>query len=522
MLPKRSPIAIALGLGVMLVPPTAHADPQSGGTARVALRADMLGTEPGVKRDAITDNVLHHVMEALVAYDGEISPQPMLAESWEISDEGTTYTFNLRDGLTFHNGEPLTSAEVKWSWERWLDPETGFACTNWYDGSDGFAIESIKTPDEDTVVFNLNKPNALFLDQMANLQCLTAIVHPDSVDENGNWQRPVGTGPFVLSDWDKGKSIRLERFEDYQTADGARSGYAGSRKAWLNAVEFVIVPETTTALAGLQSGDLDLVYQLQPTDKAEIGDASRVQIHQGPSLEWNVLLIQTEDPVMSDRAMRRAIAHAIDFPLLADSASGSIVGYNPSTVPESSAYHGPAHDIGYERDLDKVAELLAAAGYDGETLTIQTNRRYNNMYQNAVIAQAMLREAGIETELDVLEWPAHLDNYFEGEFQLSAFGYSARTDPVLNYRAVLGDKSENSALQWENEKAVALINKAARIGQFEARQNIFDQVHRMMIKEVPTLNLYNHFSIDATSTRLKGYDVWPAGKPRLWGVWIEE
>ena len=142
------------------------------------------------------------------------------------------------------------------------------------------------------------------------------------------------------------------------------------------------------------------------------------------------------------------------------------------------------------------------------------------MYQNAVIIQAMLAEAGINSELDVLEWAAHLDNYFNGQFQLSAFGYSARTDPALNYRSVLGE--DHPAFQWYNTDAIAMVNEAAVIGDPERRQALFDEVHRMMIEEVPTLNLYNAFNIDVTSNRLQGYQTWPAAKPYLWNVWIEE
>lgn len=497
-----------------------YAEPVEGGTAKVAIRADILGTEPGVKRDAITDNVLHHLMEGLVAYDGEIAVQPLLAESWDISEDGKTYTFKLRDDVTFHNGTPLTSAEVKWSWDRWLDPETGFACTEWYDGSEGFKIESIETPNAETVVFNLNQANALFLGQIANFQCLTAIVHPDSLNDDGSWNAPIGTGPFSLGEWDQGVSIMLEKFDNYVPSTGVGSGYAGARIAWIDTVEFLIVPETATALAGLRTGDLDLVYQIQPNDKAEIESDPNVEIHEGPSLEWNVLLIQTKDPVMSNPIMRQAIALAIDFPTLASAASSGIAEYNPATIPEGSSNHGDVQAQGYIRDLVKVEALLAEAGYAGETLKIQTNRRYGNMYQNAVIAQAMLAEAGISTKLDVLEWPAHLDNYFKGNFQLSAFGYSARTDSVLNYRAMLGDKSTNPNYQWDNKEAIALVNEASQTDDPAKRQPLLDQVHQLMLEDIPTFNLYNAFTIDATNTRLQGYDVWPAGKPRLWGVWL--
>ncbi|MCR9194491.1 MAG: ABC transporter substrate-binding protein [Hyphomonas sp.] len=483
------------------------------------MKSDILGTQPGVDRDGITDTLLHHIMEGLVSYDADVNVQPLLAESWEISEDGTTYTFTLRDDVMFHNGEPMTSAEVVWSWDRWLDLETGWACTDWYDGTEDLEILSVTAPDESTVVFELNVANSLFLAQIANIQCLTAIVHPDSVDAEGNWVEPIGTGPYMLSEWNQGVSVTIERFDDYTPASGPASAYAGERIAYLDAVEFIVVPETATALAGLQSGDLDLVDQIQPNDRNEL-NPDLVTIHEAPSLEWNVLLMRVDNELMSDINMRRAVALAIDFAVLAQTASSGIVGYNPSTIPEGSVYHTAVQAEGYERDLEEVARLLEAAGYDGTPLQIQTNRRFNNMYQNAVIIQAMLAEAGINSELDVLEWAAHLDNYFNGQFQLSAFGYSARTDPALNYRSVLGE--DHPAFQWYNTDAIAMVNEAAVIGDPERRQALFDEVHRMMIEEVPTLNLYNAFTIDVTSNRLQGYQVWPAAKPYLWNVWIEE
>ncbi len=498
----------------------ALADPQMGGTANVAIRSDILGTEPGVRRDAITDNVLHHIMESLVSYGEDIAVQPMLAKSWEISEDGTQWTFALREGVTFHNGAPMTADEVVWSWNHWLDPATEFACLDWYDGSEGFEITAVEAVDDLTVRFTANRPNPLFLSQIANFQCLPAIVHPDSAPGD-EWDTPIGTGPFVVDAWNEGESIKLSRFDGYAALESEVSGYAGNKTTYLDGVVFQIVPETSTALAGLQTGDLDLVYQLEPTDRAELEGASEVAIHEGPSLEWNVLLLQTEDPVLT-LPMRRAIAHAIDFPALAQAVSSGISEYNPSTIPVSSTYHDDAQKIGYDRDLAMVTELLEEAGYDGTPIVIQTNRRYNNMYRNAVLAQAMLQEAGINAELEVLEWPAHLDNYFNGKFQLSAFGYSARTEPVLNYQAMLGSKVSSAAYQWDTEDGQALLEQAAATTDPAELQSLLDRIHEAMIEEVPTLNLYNAFSIDATSERLKGYAVWPAGKPRLWGTWIEE
>ncbi|MCX7561902.1 ABC transporter substrate-binding protein [Sulfitobacter sp. F26204] len=514
-------LLIALLIGLAAAPINAD-PPRMGGTAKVVLGSDILGTQPGVARDAGTDTVLHHIFESLVAYDDNLDVQPLLAERWDISDDGKAYTFTLRDGVTFHNGAPVTSAEVRWSWDRWLDPNTGWECTYWYDGTEGLKIESIDTPDPSTVVFHLNKSSGLFLAQMANFQCLTAIVHPDSVDADGQWVKPIGTGPFQLGEWNKGLSITLEKYPDYVPAAGEKSGFAGARIAYLDGVEFVIVPEVATAIAGLRSGDVHVVTDLNPTNEAELKASSNVEVMNGPGLEWMTLLLNIHDPVMQDKNMRLAIAHAIDFEGLARAVTHGKLGYNPTSYSSRSIYYGDVQATGYTRDLDKVTSYLVAANYDGDPLKIQTSRRYDVFYQNAVIIQSMLREAGIPSELEVLEWPAHLDNYFNGKFQLSSFGYSARTDPVMNYWSVVGPFEESPAYQWHDKEVYGMLGDAAIKVDQAKRQQLFDAIHTKMIEEAPTLNLYESINSAGVNTALKGYETWPAAKPRLWGVWLEK
>ena len=517
---RHALIATALMSG--LAAPGWAEEPRTGGTARVSMGSDILGTQPGVARDSGTDTVLHHIMESLVAYDDNLAVQPVLAESWEISDDGTTYTFDLRDGVSFHNGEPMTSAEVKWSWERWLDPEIGWGCNYWYDGSEALKIESIETPDPDTVVFKLNMASGLFLGQMSNFQCLPAIVHPDSVNADGEWADPIGTGPYMLAEWNKGVSIALDRFEGYTPPQGETSGYAGPREAYLDRIEFIVVPETATALASLRTGELQLTPSIGPNDEAELQSAETVTVLNEPGLEWNTLLINLRDPVMSDINMRRAIAHAIDFEGVARAVTRGAVGYNPASYSTQSTFHTDVQKQGYTRDLDKVAELLETAGYNGEPIRIQTSRRYGTMYQQAVIIQSMLSEAGIKAELDVMEWPAHLEHYLQGTFQLSSFGYSARTDPVLNYWAVIGPWEESPSYQWDNPEIYDMTFTAAASSDPEERQAVFDTIHKTMIEEVPTLNLYDTAETVAVHDSLKGFSLWAGGKARLWGTWLAE
>jgi peptide/nickel transport system substrate-binding protein len=515
-------LALALpGAAACARGPAAGASAKRGGEIRVVLNADIRGTTPGVDRDSNTDDVMNHIVEGLVAYREDMSVGPLLAERSEVSPDARVYTFPLRSGLRFHNGAPVTAAEAKWSWTRLLDPQTGWPCREWYDGSRGPKIESIGTPDDRTIVFTLSAPSSVFLHRMANFQCLAAILHPDSV-KNGAWDRPVGTGPFKLGQWRRGEFVLLERFDAYTPREGPRDGFTGAKVALADAVRFMVVPDGAAARAALYSGQVDLLYLLLPSDLAELKQAPRVTIHQAENFAWSALLMQTLDPLLRDVRVRRAIAHAIDLQRFAEAASLGVVRPNPSAVPRASPYYGAAFARGHDYDLARAAELLRAAGYDGRLVKIQTNKRFQAHFDVAVLIQAMLRKAGLNVELEVLEWTAQLNRYLEGKFQLMSFAYSARADPVLGYETFLGLKKRNAWIQWENAEAQGLIERASIVSDAVERRSLFEKVHELMLQDVPILNLYNSVVINATGPRIEGYRAWASGKPRLWGVRVLE
>jgi peptide/nickel transport system substrate-binding protein len=496
-------------------------EPRQGGTIIVALNADIRSTDPGIDRDANTDTVMHHITETLVAYRNDLSIGPALAESWTISDDGRIYTFTLREGATFHNGAPVTSAEVKWSWERRFDPALAWPCVPYFDGSAGLEVAAVETPDPRTVVFRLAEPNALFLAQLANIQCNIAVIHPDSLNSDGSWDRPVGTGPFMLKEWRKGQFILLERFDDYVPLDEPKSGYAGARIAYADQVRFLIVPDTSVAEAAVYAGEVDLLPGLSAQRMAE-AEKNGATIETVSGLAWTAVLVQTEDPLLSDVRLRRAIAHALDIGQIAAVRTNSLVEANPSAVPQNSAFFGESFLAWPEYDPAKAQALLAEAGYTGEPIRIQTNTRYEGMYQNAIIMQAMLASVGINAQLEVLDWATQLDNYLTGKFQIQSFGYSARLDPSLLYGILIGDKSEDPSVQWEDPKALDLLAQSTQTTDTAERKRIFEALHARMAEQIPIYGLYYEPVIDATGPKLKSYEAWPGDKARLWGVWKAE
>ena len=484
----------------------------------IALQSDLRGTNPGVNRDVFTDDVLMHVVESLVAYGDDLSVVPLLAERIERSDDGKRYLFHLRNDVIFHNGAPMTSAEVVWSWERMLAPETNWLCRIWFDGTQGLIIESVKAIDRYTVEFVTNRPDFAFLDRLANLQCSAAILHPDSLDDDGAWAEPVGTGPFSLNKWERGEYVLLKRHDAFRKIDGDRNGMAGAKTPLVDYLRWVIIPDPAAAKSALLSGQVDLTTRLQISDLVDLSADQSITIHKRESLDWNVLLVQSDAPPFNNLALRQAIAHAIDSQTLATVVSDNVSKPNASIVARPTSHHGACHEQGYIFDAQKARLLVEESGYAGQSITLITNKRFPNMFDNALIIQRMLMDIGLTIELEVIEWTTQLDRYFKGDFQLMSFGYTGRTDPTLAYKAVLGRKSDNALFQWENDAAIDLLERSARELNADARRNMFCELHQKMIADTPMVNLYNHYVIEASSNRISGYEAHSTQKPRLWGV----
>ena len=519
--------AVAVLLSAWLLgsctPPAATA-PGRGGEIRVAISSDILSTNPGVLRDGNTDTVLYHIGESLVAYRDDMSVGPLLARTVALSEDRLTYTFTLRHGVRFHNGEPMTSAEVVWTWRRLLDPETGFRCLDDFDGSgaSGVRIESITATAPDQVVFRLNRPSALFLDRMASIQCLTAILHPSSVDAAGAWTAPIGTGPYQLGEWRRGRSVTLERFDDYSPRSEPMSGLTGRKIAYARRLVFVVTPDRLSAKASLYAGAIDLVFAAPISAYGEMQRHAQrhgdVRVHRRDTLDWTVLLMQTRDPLLSDVRMRRAIAHALSPRLITDVSSFGLAQPNSSAVMRASRFYNarfaawPAYDPALAR------RLAREAGYDGQVLTIQTNRKFPYMYDNAIAAQAMLTAAGFNVRLEVSDWATQLSQFQRGDFQLSAFGYSARSHPALMYATFTGSRDVRGSYQWEDPRALALVAQFEEVRDDAAMALLLLQLHGLMQEDLPMVGLYNDEIVDLSRTSLTGYAPWAMGRPRLWGV----
>ncbi|HEV2508697.1 ABC transporter substrate-binding protein [Bosea sp. (in: a-proteobacteria)] len=515
---RRLSLALA-GLGLA----TAVALPAAATTLRVHLNADIRSINPGVNRDDNTDSVVLHVVEGLVAYGEDSAVKPLLAEKVEVSPDGKSYTFTLRKGVKFHNGADLTSADVVWSWNRYMDPKTDWRCLSEFDGRGRAKVEGVTASDPSTVVFKLDQPSSLFLANIARTDCaMTAILHKDSLKADGSFDKPIGTGPYKFAEWKRGEFIRLSRNEAYSSLPGAPDGYTGGKRPLVNEVRFMVIPDGATAKAALLRGDIDIVPDVANAEVKELKQDKRVELSITQNMGLVGILLQTRDPLLGNVKLRQAIAAALDTEELVAQVTDGLGKRNNSIVPAMSSYYGAVQAKGYKQDLAAAKKLLQEAGYKGEPLVMLANKRYPQSFDSAVVSQQMLQAAGINVQIEVLEWATQLDRYSKGNYQLQAFPYSARLDPALSFESVTGPKATQPRKVWDNPEAQALLDKSMVVSDKAERQKLFDELHQRFIADVPMVMLYNGIDAGAYGKRVKGYKSSILSKPRLWEVTVAD
>jgi peptide/nickel transport system substrate-binding protein len=511
---------------LMMAPLAAQAQAQTSlpsYTINGALVSDIRSTDPGVNRELNTDVVVQHMVEGLVAYREDASVGPLLAEDWTISPDGATYTFRLRRNVRFHNGATLTAADVLWTWKRFMDPKTQWRCQPEFSGQGHAKVDDISAPDESTVVFKLDKPSALFLPNMARADCGgTAVLHKDSVDASGAWQKPVGTGPYMLGEWKRGEYIELVRFDGYANRGGERDGFTGGKTAYAQKVRITVIPDAAAIRAALLSGAIHMTGALPPSDLDEMRKRTDVVVNLSPAMEMEAFLLQTTDPLLKDPRMRRALAMAIDTEQVAQAVTHGAMPFNPSVIPSGSRYHTAVQKTRIKHDPAGAKALAQEAGYRGQPLKMLATKRWPQIFDAAVLAQAMAKEAGINIELEVLDWAALLDRYTKGDFQLMSFGYSARLDPSLSFDMVMGPKATQPRKVWDDPEAQAMLQKSMSIADPAARQPIFDELHKRFLEVVPMLPIYNDPNIVVARREVSGARAWPMAMARYWGVQLNK
>lgn len=468
----------------------------------VALRSAPIHLDPRVATDQSSSAVLQLVVNGLVTKNPNGDYIPDLAESWEILDDNQRYRFHLRDGVTFHDGRPFTAEDVVWTFQSIVDDRVTTAKRGAFT-----QLERVEAVDEMTVDFVLNEPYGAML---GNLTPYVGIVPAGSEPEAFN-RKPIGTGPFRIVDRQADRVV-VEAFDGYK--DG---------RPKLDRVVLRDVPDSTVRALELQKGSVHLVVsELQPDVVVDFRSDPRFKVVESPSSNYAYIGVQMEDPILSDRRVRRAIAHALDREQIVSSIwRGLGVVTDTMMRPGHWARNNQLEPIRF--DPAESRALLDAAGHpdpDGAgpeprfELTFKTSTDETYLLQ-AQIIQAMLAEVGIGIQIRSYEFATFYNDIKQGNFQLFSLVWTGAVDPdmyslTLHSKRVPPDGANRG--RYRNPEFDRLVEEGARRALPAERLPFYLRAQEILVEELPYLSLYIKTNVAVMPESLEGYENYSNGE----------
>lgn len=455
----------------------------------MARAADTTGLDPHTQTAFASFRLLELIYEPLVDLDADLNIIPALAESWSFNNDATQLTLNLRPDVVFHDGSDMTSEDVRATFERILDEETAAAARANY-----LSIESIDTPDDLTVIFNLSEPDVPLLTALATTN---AAIVPSEMVENGDFaSTAIGTGPFKLESWTPEEVTTL----------GANADWWGEGP-FIDGIEIRIIPDEASILAALRAGEIDFGLLNDPIIATLlIGDDS-VVLNRVPAIAYHVLQLNPSRAPLDILEVRQAMSCAIDRQEVLDTASlgeGSVTG--PLTIP---AFSVPLEEFFcYAKDVDRARELMAQAGMEeGFTLNvIAATGEPPTAVSEAQSIQAQLAEIGITVEIETMELGVYVDRWLAGDFDAAVALNGGRPDPYTMYARYW---TKNGNLQGVANYIDDTLDTLMAEGKIEtnpdARYAIFTDFQKHLVEVAPWIWLYNGYEYTAQQPYVQGF-----------------
>jgi peptide/nickel transport system substrate-binding protein len=459
--------------------------------------------DPRLARDTSAARMQELLYSGLVYLDRNLVPQPDLATSWEFISP-TTLVFELRDDVTFHNGQPFTAEDVVYTFTTLVQEDFGAPRRSLYT-----PIESVEALDEHTVQFTLAHPYApllQYLDMGIVPHEAAAELGPDFGDN------PVGTGPFRLESWEKGNRIEVAAFDDY---------YKG--RPSIDAINISIIPDNNVRLIALESGDLDFIHSpVPPQELARLQAHPELVVETTTALGYTYLNLNLDTPALQDVRVRKALAHLSDKETISEVIFYGMDSPGESFLLPGTFFHTDAIAT-YEYDPERAMQLLEEAGWtdsdgdgirdkDGQPLAFELTTNVDpNRQQILEFLQAEWAEAGIDASVRVYEWPSFIADVIAGEHQVALIGWLLLTDPdratYLQFRTG-GDSNYGN---YSNPEVDRLLDEGRAATDPEERRAIYEQVAQMVTDEVPYIFLLNQGYVVMHDPGLEGFVAHPAG-----------
>ncbi len=476
-----------------------HSRPEPG-TVVMLIESSPLNLDPRIGTDAQSERIGELIFEGLVRRQDDFTLAPRLAESWQIPDP-LTYVFHLRRDVRFHDGHPLTSADVKWTLDSLLAGKVRSAKTSAYR-----YVDSVEAPDAQTVILRLKEPYAALLWNLSD--GAFGVVEHGTTGEPGH--KPIGTGPFRYQSEQPDREVVLERNDDYW-----------GERAQIAQVHFKVVPDATTRALELRKGSADVEINALPADMLPVLERQpNLALERSPGTAYQYLAMNLRDPILRDVRVRQALALAINrAPIIESLWHGMARPANSVLPPQHWAYFAGAQN--YDYDPTASQRLLDQAGYpagaDGvrfhlamKTSTDETTRLFS------AVLQQQLRAVGISLDIRSYEFATFYSDVTKGAFQLYSLRWvgGSNQDPDVFENvfdsASFAPKRANRGY-YSNPEADRLIALGRRTVDLPTRTVAYHNLQALLNQDLPYIHLWWADNVVVHTRRLTGLTISPAG-----------
>lgn len=484
------------------------ADSEYKDTLVFAMNTDVQSMDPQIQNDTTSEQVVKMLYNTLLKFEDDGTVVGDLAESWSVSEDKLTWTFNLKQGVKFHNGKELTSADVKATFDRALNAEAGGLRTTEIIKM----FTAVEAPDPYTVTITTDGPYGPMESLMCNMSL--GIMDADYIEQYGldlgtSAEGENGTGPFKVVSWERDQEIVVERFDDYF-----------GTPAKLQTVVYTIIPEAASRVIALETGEVDVIDKPTDEDLARLeADTENFTVLRKPTISQRLFRFGCNDPIISNTKVRQAIVYAIDRQAIIDALfTGSAY---PSTAPLAPVTFGYSNLGEIEQDLELAKSLLAEAGYpDGFDTKIVTTERYQNGIELAEIISQQLAEIGINAEIEVWEWSAlsaswngiTADEFDQPIFIMGAGPSMRDADGGLRGLYTTSETGLNDRNYgfYSNAEVDALIEQGMQETDQQKRVEIYKEAMEILYREDPVAFwLFDMYGLAITSSKVEGVTLSP-------------
>jgi peptide/nickel transport system substrate-binding protein len=456
------------------------------------------------------------IMEFPIQIMPDLTYAPLLADGMPelVQEDPQIVEYRLKEGLTWSDGEPLTSADAKFTFEQIMNPDNDVATRlGWED------IESFETPDELTVRMTFSRPYAPWRDLLAN----NWPIIPKHIYEGKNWNEAmsseiVGSGPYKFVEWRKGQDLTVERNENYW-----------GEKPALREFTYRFIPDTNTLVAALESGEVSFIYPPPDIGLLErLRDIEGTQVHYKAGVVWEHIAFNLEE--VPDLRIRQAVAYGLNREQIVNELlQGQVNPLQSYLVPGQKPYYTPAWEI-YTYDQDRAKQLVQDAKAEGAATTITFSTTSDNRLRETLqeLAQQQLKQVGLDVQIKNTSSTTFFGQWtVEGNFQMAEWAWLATPDPTQTvlFSADEIPTDQNPAGQnyyrYENQEVTRWLEESDRVLDEQQRAELLRQVQEQMAQDLPILPMYQRPEYYAYADNLTGPEVNPTLAGPLWnmGAW---